>query len=83
MATTPGPWAEVFPNGRHIFYEDDDPETFVEQIKAECGFDPGADPLWGVFYPATPGCNDEFYSYQFCCPAEHLDAIYGRWPMGS
>lgn len=67
------PWKQLFPDGRYIFYEGDDPERFVEQIRNEFGFDPSADPDWN---------NPD---YQFLCPAEHLDAIYGndRFPMGS
>ena len=64
-------WSEMFPDGRHIYYEGDDPKGFVEQIKAEFGFDPSKDEHWGN------GCC-------FHCPPEHLDAIYsGRFPMGS
>ncbi len=100
-------WSDLFPDGRDIFYEGDDPVGFVNTIKAEFGFDPSADPNWGVSFPAEDGYDPdappwvpetgrtysrdeipphgEFTSYQFRCPAEHLDAIYGsdRFPMGS
>lgn len=78
-------WAELMPHGRNIFYEGEDPQGFVEEIKSEFGFDPSADELWGVFYPETPSGDDSFTSFQFHCPAERLDAVYGsgRWPMGS
>jgi hypothetical protein len=72
-------WGELFPDGRMIFYEGDDPSGFVEQIRAEFGFDPSADERWGD--------RDEhpINRYRFWCPSEHMDAIYGsdRWPMGS
>ena len=88
-------WAELFPNGRGICYEGDDPEGFIAEIKAEFGFDPSADPAWrSNLLNGTYGLGDlgdELYedpfgrSYWFLCPAEHLDEIYGsaRWPMGS
>jgi hypothetical protein len=62
----------MYPHGRHIFYEGDDPERFAAEIVAEFGFDPSRDPDWGN------GC-------MFHCPAEHLDTIYSshRWPTGS
>ena len=65
-------WAEMFPNGRHIFYEGDDAEGFARQIKTEFGFDPSQDPKWSD-------------GHGFDCPPEHLDAIYGarRFPLGS
>lgn len=79
------PWSELFPDGRHIFYEGDEPEVFVEQIKKEFGFDPSADEHWGVTFPAVDEYDTAFVSYAFHCPVEHLDAIYGgdRFPMGS
>ena len=35
-------WKDLFPNGRHIFYEGDEPEVFAQQIRDEFGFDPRA-----------------------------------------
>lgn len=67
-------WKELFPHGRFIFYEGDEPQKFVEEIRTEFGFDPSADEqLWRES------------SHQFYCPPGILDAIYGsaRWPMGS
>jgi hypothetical protein len=65
-------WRELFPEGRHIFYEGDDPEGFCAEVRAEFGFD-----------PSVPACRPD--GGGFWCPPEHLDAIYGsgRWPMGS
>jgi hypothetical protein len=76
-------WSELFPEGREIFYEGDDPVGFVKEIQTEFGFDPGLDPRWGKYIDGED--FDPFYSYGFICPAEHLDAIYGseRFPMGS
>ena len=82
-------WRELFPNGRHIYYEGDEPQKFVDEIRAEFGFDPSADPDWGTGYwyvPDAGRCPDPFgRTLMFLCPPEHLDAIYGsqRWPMGS
>jgi hypothetical protein len=75
-------WSDLFPEGRHIFYEGDDPAAFVRQIRAEFGFSPASDPRWGE---QIDGDGMNFTSYSFHCPAEHLDAIYGtsRFAMGS
>jgi hypothetical protein len=79
-------WRELFPDGRTIFYEGDDPEEFAGQVKAEFGIDvrelPGHDLLTGK---PEPGTWTEEHGWQFHCPAEHLDAIYGsdRFLLGS
>jgi hypothetical protein len=92
-------YAELFPGGRTIFYEGSDPEGFAEQIKAEFGFDPRESPgvyenqpvpydYWALSQmPAEakrPTWSQE-HDWQFHCPSEHLDAVYGtrRWPLGS
>jgi hypothetical protein len=78
-------WKDMFPAGRHVYYEGDDPEGFRAEIRAEFGFDPGDSPLWGDLISDGPDDPDAFRSYEFDCPAEHLDAIYGsgRWRLGS
>ena len=38
--TTTTTWRELFPEGRHVFYEGDDPEGFCAEINAGFGFDP-------------------------------------------
>jgi hypothetical protein len=65
-------WADLFPEGRGIYYEGDDPEGFVAEIKTKYNFDPSADDGWST-------------SYRFFCPAHLLDSIYGdgNYPMGS
>jgi hypothetical protein len=75
-------WSELFPEGRHIFYEGDNPAAFVRQIQAEFGFSPASDPGWGE---QIDGDGMSFTSYSFHCPVEHLDEIYGNshFPMGS
>ncbi|MFG1883777.1 hypothetical protein [Micromonospora sp. NPDC049102] len=75
-------WRNLYPQGRHIFYEGDDPAGFAEEVRAEFGFDPTADPHWGT----RIGSEDNgFDSYSFYCPGDLLDSIYGvgRFPMGS
>jgi hypothetical protein len=42
-------WKRLFPEGRTIFYEGDDPEGFRQQIKAEFGFDPAGLPARNIF----------------------------------
>ncbi len=75
-------WANLFPDGRDIFYEGDDPVGFVRQIQAEFDFSPALDPRWDE---QIEDDTDSFTSYCFHCPVEHLDAIYAsdRFPMGS
>jgi len=75
-------WSGLFPEGRDIFYEGEDPTGFVSQIRTEFGFSPALDSGWGVKIHTDDFC---FTSYSFRCPTEHLDAIYGndRFPMGS
>jgi hypothetical protein len=65
-------WRELFPAGRTIFYEGDEPCKFANYIRSEFCFDPSADPDW-------------WNGHQFHCPPQHLDGIYGssRWAMGS
>jgi hypothetical protein len=68
-------WAEMFPEGREIFYEGDNPNAFANEIKEKYGFDPSENnPNW-----------NECSGFNFLCPAKHLDAIYGSrsYPMGS
>ena len=89
LCAFPGNWQRLFPEGRCIFYEGDDPEGFAEQIKAEFGFNPREDHRWGRTLMHGPDGEDWEdplgRSYAFHCPPEHLDAIYGndRFPMGS
>jgi hypothetical protein len=75
-------WASLFPEGRDIFYEGDDPAGFASQIETEFGFRPTLDPRWGVLIKTD---SLSFTSYCFYCPARHLDAIYGsdRFEVGS
>lgn len=80
------PASELFPEGRVIYYEGDDPDWFRAEIRAEFGFDPGDDAGWGEWVGSEPRHRPGSYqSYSFHCPPEHLAAIYesGRWVMGS
>jgi hypothetical protein len=73
-------WAELFPEGRDICYEGDDPEEFVAEIVQRFGFDPSADPRWETPWLGGDSRNglDPFgRTHWFVCPPEHLDAIYG------
>jgi hypothetical protein len=65
------PWSELFPEGRVIYYEGDDQESFVSELKAKFNFDPSKDSLWS--------------GLAFRCPAHLMDEIYGsgKYPMGS
>jgi hypothetical protein len=57
-----------------IGYGGFDQQGFAEQVRAEFGFDPSADPLWGVDCPGRGG-----HSYRFTCPPGILNAIRARW----
>ena len=83
-------WAELFPDGRTIFYEGDDPEAFRKLVKTEFGFDPSEHPgdltgLYNRLDAPRESTWDEQHGWSFHCPAEHLNAIYSnsRFPMGS
>jgi hypothetical protein len=76
-------WAEGYwPDGRHIWYEGDSPESFAAAVKDELGLDVTKDPGWGRLIDED---EDSFVSYSFDCPAALLGDIYysDRWPMGS
>lgn len=76
-------WSELYPDGRFIYYEGEDPEGFVRTIVEEFGFNPSEDHGW----PVMPGWDPaDHWCPGFHCPGEHLEAIYGgarRFPMGS
>jgi hypothetical protein len=41
-------WAEDYcPNGRHIYYESDEPDAFAATIRADFGLDVISDQAWG------------------------------------
>ena len=82
---------KLFPHGRGICYEGDDPEGFCQEVQAAFGFDPSADRYWST---TCLNCDPQFHdpfgrTHWFWCPAEHLDAICGgsafrgRHPCGS
>ena len=75
-------WAELFPEGRYIFYEGDDPKGFVADMKRKFNFDPSKDPSWNWRRSVPRGGS----GCEFLCPAHMLDEIYGcdsKYPMGS
>jgi hypothetical protein len=71
MSTTTT-WRELHPEGMTVFYEGDDPDGFVGEIKERFGFDPSEAYWWQAHR-------------SFVCPPEHLDAIYGgeTYALGS
>jgi hypothetical protein len=78
-------WSEMFPEGRDIFYEGDDPEGFADAMRDQFRFDPSEHPNWEKWIEYSPSGPDGFWSFGFRCPAEHLDEVYGsgRWQLGS
>ena len=74
-APTPGLGDEIFPDGRHVWYEGDDPKGFVKFVREHFGIE--------VTLKEDPS------GHAFFCPPGYVDAIvYGpqslnEWPMGS
>jgi hypothetical protein len=64
--------------GSVIYYEGNDPDGFVAEIKEKFGFDPSADDGWLEDFDGRP-------MLRFFCPARLYDGIYcsGKYPMGS
>jgi hypothetical protein len=72
-------WTEMFPDGRFIFYEGDDPDGFVIEMRQRFGFDPSDDDSWLEWI-----ADNDDYMYGFHCPARILNDVYGgNYPMGS
>jgi hypothetical protein len=83
-STSTRTWAELFPDGREIFYEGDSPDEFASHIAETYGFDPRADHRWWEVIDGD-GDMEAFVLYGFRCPPALLDAIYGNpaYPLGS
>lgn len=78
-------WGAMFPDGRWVFYEGEDPDGFANEMVEKFGFDPRKDnDLWGADNDPDED-EPEFRSYQFFIPGEHMDAVYGNhdYPLGS
>jgi hypothetical protein len=82
MTPDTGSQLDLHPDGRNLWYDGDDPDGFVAELKARFGFDPSKSPtggrlLWGV--PTPPRADDPerewCTAYPFYCPPQHLDAI--------
>ena len=75
-----GVWEDLFPKGRDIFYEGNDPRGFRAEMRAKFGFDPITSPPKGYWHRLT-------WQKERCfnCPANVLDTIYGntKYPLGS
>lgn len=66
----------MYPDGLQAFYEGEDPEGFANEMIAKYGFDPAKDnPGWGREFKFEDGYNPT--KYEFVCPAECLDEVYG------
>lgn len=68
-------WSEMFPNGRDVFYDGDNPKEFVKEMKEKFGFDPSEN-------------NNKWNKksgYQFFCPAANMENVYGsgKYRLGS
>jgi hypothetical protein len=91
-------WQEMFPEGRVVFYEGDDPEGFVKEMKEKFNFDPSMTDVdftalapipntpnkaWGELIPGDAD-GPGFLSYAFHCPGHLMDKVYGgSYPLGS
>lgn len=81
-------WSELFPEGRVLTYEGDDPVNFVKEIKKRFGFNPADRHVNFATLTYDDGAKstwNERDCYTFHCPSEYLDFIYGtgRYPVGS
>jgi hypothetical protein len=62
----------MYPNGRELYYEGNNPENFVREMKTKFNFDPSVGKRWAEWHA-------------FRCPAHLLDVIYGdpQYILGS
>lgn len=75
-------WDGLCPDGAFRYYQGDDPEGFVAEMKETFGFDPSSDRHWYKW--ADDGLGG-FPVRGFWIPAGLVEAVYGseRWPLGS
>lgn len=67
-------WADMFPNGRLLFYEGDTPKEFALEMLKKFKFDPRE----------KNKCWNEKCGFSFHCPASAINSIYnGQYPLGS
>ena len=68
-------WQEMFPDGRHVFYEGNKPKEFAKEMKEKFGFDPSEN---NIYWNRKSG-------YSFHLPGEYINEIYDRskYPLGS
>lgn len=67
----------MFPNGRVIFYDGDDPEGFRKEMIEKFNFDPEKS--------LNPSMWNARCGYAFYCPGEHYRAVYldDKYSVGS
>jgi hypothetical protein len=67
----PGLGDELFPEGRNVWYEGDDPEGFLAAVRER----------WGLELTLKQDPS----GYAFFCPPGYVDAIVyeSEWPMGT
>lgn len=91
-------WRELFPEGRHIFFEGEDPAAFIDEIRRLYGLDPllfevtqwrDGEIICNYRNPDPAGLIREFpfktdaFTVSLDCPPAILDEIYTGYPMGS
>lgn len=68
-------WQEMFPNGRYVYYEGDNPNVFAKEMQEKFGFNPSK--------------NNERWNkesgYCFHLPGNCINEVYNRtkYPLGS
>ena len=88
---------DLYPDGRLLWYEGDDPDGFAAEMMTRFGLDVTA-PIpdfmrdefhhnfpWGTVLADEDG-SEPLSFYEFYCPPELLDNIYGDdvpWPIGT
>ncbi len=84
-----GEAAALFPTGRFVYYEGDDPDGFAATVRDEFGFDPSdprrprRNPPNGYGLPVFEYGWDAGHGWSFLCPPVHLDAMLARFPLGT
>lgn len=79
-------WSEMYPSGRWVVYEGDDPAGFRAEMIEKFKFDPAMvpDSRTETGFAGNDLWNEDG-SWQFICPGRCMDDVYGGgdYPLGS
>jgi hypothetical protein len=68
-------WSEMYPHGRYVYYEGEDPKSFVKEMIEKYNFDPSKfNEHWNIHR-----------GFCFLLPGYCIDEVYDRtkYPLGS